>query len=73
MKSKIGRDIIEGLPIFTKADLAHTDLESMWNFFLEKIYPLNESDVKIVEYLKQLPSIEEYACYFNIDSYYEKR
>lgn len=73
LKNKIGRDIIEGLPIFTKADLAHTDLESIWNSFLEKIYPLNESDVKIVEYLKQLPSIEEYACYFNIDSYYEKR
>lgn len=73
LKNKIRRDIIEGLPIFTKADLAHTDLESIWNSFIEKIYPLNESDVKIVEYLKQLPSKEEYACYFNLDNYYEKR
>lgn len=73
LKKKIGRNITEGFPIFTKADLSHTDLESIWNSFLEKIYPQNESDVKIVEYLKQLPSKEEYARYFNLDNYYEKR
>lgn len=72
MKSKIGRDIIEGLPILQK-QIWLTRILRVCGIFFRKIYPLNESDVKIVEYLKQLPSIEEYACYFNIDSYYEKR
>lgn len=73
LKNKIKHDITAGTPTFTKVDLAHVDLEGIWNSFLGKVYPLNESDAKIVEYLKQLPSREEYAHYFNIDSYYEKR
>lgn len=65
--------LLPGTPSFTKSDLLQVDLVDMWYQFLDKITPLNEMDVKILEELKLLPTSEKYSCYFNVNKYYEKR
>ena len=59
--------------LFSESDLVEVDLESMWDTFVKKITPQNEREVKVVEYLRLLPAIEEYKKYFNLNRYYEKR
>ena len=59
--------------MFSKSDLAGVDLESMWYAFVKKITPQNERELKLVEYLRMLPTKEEYRKYFNLNRYYEKR
>lgn len=59
--------------LFSESDLVEVDLESMWETFVKKITPQNEREVKLVEYLRLLPTKEEYKKYFNLNRYYEKR
>ena len=59
--------------LFSKSDLAGVDLESMWYAFVKKITPQNERELKLVEYLRILPTKEEYRKFFNLNRYYEKR
>ena len=59
-------NITSGSPKFSKSDLLHVDLLGLWGNFISKISPLNDSDSKIKEYLKQLPGLEKYSKYFEI-------
>lgn len=71
---KMGFEVVDDRNLlFSESDLVEVDLESIWDTFVKKITPQNEREVKLVEYLRLLPTKEEYKKYFNLNRYYEKR
>lgn len=69
-----GYEIKEGMPKFLKEDLLNVDLLEIWNAVCKKM--ITGGSVRyygdIAEFLKQVPNMDKYKSYFNINLYYER-
>lgn len=69
-----GYEIKEGMPKFLKEDLLNVDLLEIWETICEDLVAGGSVryDGDIEEFFEQVPNMDKYKSYFNVNLYYER-
>ena len=69
-----GFEYVDGSPAFSKEDLLDVDLLDIWENICDDLVVGGSVRCKcdIVEFLEQVPYMDAYKSYFNVNLYYEK-
>ena len=67
-----GFTVKEGSPKFVKEDLAGIDLLKIWEELCDDLVASEYVRNSAVDFLEQVPDMEKYKSYFNVNLYYER-
>lgn len=67
-------EIAEGMPTFTKEDIMNVDLYEIWENICDDLVAGGSVRYRgdIENFLEQVPSMDKYKSYFNVNLYYEE-